>query len=263
MDMVPPPQGGRRMLVRRRAVVQAGLLVVSGVLAACGSDSGVRKRADNSLPPPPDGGLIPADARPDPTSSGIAAGPPVCLVTRQQGVSAGYTPPDLVPLPARVSASNGLRLRREAADALLRLVAAAASDGFPLFALSAYRSFAEQERILRDEIAAFGREVAERQVAQPGHSEHQLGLAADMTGARTPYDLRAAWGAEPDGQWLAKNAPRFGYVISYPRDKESVTGYIYEPWHIRHVGLLAESVAASGLTLSEYLPKFNLTGPCP
>lgn len=258
-----------RVRVSRRAALHAAALGIGGALFACSSDSGPRTASSDILPatPLPTGPVRTSTATdpraPSPTPETVT-GTPVCLVTKQQGVSAGYVPPDLVTLPVRLSASTGVQLRREAADALIKLVDAAAGDGQKLFALSGFRSFAEQERILRDETASYGRAVAERQVAPPGHSEHQLGVAADITGARTPYDLRAAWGDEPDGRWLAANAPRFGFVISYPRDAEGITGYTYEPWHIRHVGMpLAEKVAASGLTLTEFLPKFNLTAPCP
>jgi D-alanyl-D-alanine carboxypeptidase len=91
--------------------------------------------------------------------------------------------------------------------------------------------------------------------ARAGHSEHQLGTALDFRSARgpDPWDLED-WGATPEGRWLAENAHRFGFVMSYPAGQESVTCYIYEPWHYRYVGReVAQEVMASGLTLREWL----------
>jgi D-alanyl-D-alanine carboxypeptidase len=185
-------------------------------------------------------------------------------VTKQTGLPAAYAPPDLMVLPTRVCAGANVRLRQSAAEALLKLIDTAAGEGIVLFALSGYRSYEEQQTVFRNEIATLGREVAEKQVAPPGHSEHQLGLAVDVTPKSSPYELRAAFGQETEGRWLTANAPRFGFVLSYPAGKEAVTGYTYEPWHIRHVGVaVAGQVAASGQTLTEFLPKNGLAGSCP
>jgi D-alanyl-D-alanine carboxypeptidase len=92
-------------------------------------------------------------------------------------------------------------------------------------------------------------------VADPCHSEHQLGVAVDVAAARDPTNLEQSFGDTPEGRWLAANAPAYGFVISYPKGKEAVTGYVYEPWHVRYVGLpLAQQIVASGQTLTEYLP---------
>jgi D-alanyl-D-alanine carboxypeptidase len=188
----------------------------------------------------------------------------VCLVSKERGLSAGYVPPDLTLLPARVRAVEGVQLRQVAAVAVVELIDGARTDGHELFVLSGFRSYADQERVLKQEIALVGRQTAEKQVAPPGHSEHQLGLAVDITSKRSPYELRRQFGQEPEGKWLAGFAARFGFVISYPEGKEDVTGYTYEPWHIRYVGaVVAEQVIASGLTLSEYLPTHGMAGGCP
>ena len=256
-----------RTRASRRAILHLAALGVGG-LAACGRGDSPRQ---SSAPSP---GASPSPGRGTPAATGtqgtappatsIARGEPACLVTKQTGLPSGYTPPDLIALPARVCASANVRLRQNAADALLKLIDTAGGEGIVLFALSGFRSYEEQQVVLRNEIATQGRDVAEKQVAPPGHSEHQLGLAVDVTPKSTPCELRAAFGQEAEGRWLTANAPKFGFVLSYPRDKEAVTGYTYEPWHIRHVGVnLAEQVAASGLTLTEFLPKHNLAGNCP
>jgi len=262
-----------RRVIERRALVRLAALGLGGLSIACGRGertSPQTTRGVAELPTqaarattPAGGGERPPAA---PTSAPVEVvrGDPVCLVTKQQGLGASYTPPDLMPLPVRVSASDGLRLRRPATEAVTALIEAAAGEGQVLFVLSAFRSFQEQDVVLQTEIRLLGRTVAERQVAPPGHSEHQLGLAVDLTTKRAPYELRAEMGQEAEGRWLTLHAPRFGYVISYPQGKEAVTGYTYEPWHIRFVGKpLAEQVSASGLTLTEFLPKHNLAGPCP
>jgi D-alanyl-D-alanine carboxypeptidase len=208
-------------------------------------------------------GRSPSSGTSEPTPE-VIAGDPQCLVTKTQGLPAGYVPADLTSVPSRILAGNNVQLRAQATDAVVQLIDGASKEGHGLFVLSGFRTYQEQERILKDEIAQFGKAVAEKQVAPPGNSEHQLGLAVDVTSERAPYELTAEFGTWPEGRWLADNAARFGYVLSYPQDKESVTGYIYEPWHIRYVGLpLSEKVAESGLTLTEFLPKHNLAGPCP
>lgn len=201
---------------------------------------------------------------PTPTRTPTPPPPQICLVTRQRGVSPTYVPPDLMPVPpARAVSQARVLMRKEALDALLRLFDAAQEEGHILLALSGYRSYEEQVEVLRQEIRTYGEAQARRQVAEPGHSEHQLGDAMDVAIPRKPYALDQGFGGEPEGQWLAANAARFGFVISYPLGKEQITGYIYEPWHIRYVGTpLAERMVASGLTLTEYLPQNGMAG-CP
>ena len=96
-------------------------------------------------------------------------------------------------------------------------------------------------------VARDGVEAANRYSAQPGYSEHQTGLAFDIGSIDNNY------GNTPAGQWLAENAHAFGFIIRYPQGKESVTGYMYEPWHVRYLGnAVAQQVYTSGLTLDVY-----------
>jgi D-alanyl-D-alanine carboxypeptidase len=247
-------------------MVRLAALGLGGLAVACGRGGSNSHQANVFESPAPTTSAAPTSAgeRSATTPAPGVKAEPVCLVTKERGLSASYVPPDLALLPARVSAGDGVKLRQAAADAAVSLIDAAAADGQVLFALSGFRTYQEQEDVLANEIKTFGKQVAERQVAPPGHSEHQLGLALDVTSRRAPFELREQMGDEPEGRWLATNAPKFGFVISYPKGKESVTGYTYEPWHIRYVGKqIAEQVAASGLTLTEFLPKNNLAGACP
>jgi zinc D-Ala-D-Ala carboxypeptidase len=161
-------------------------------------------------------------------------------------------PPDLVELPASRSAQGSQYLRAEAADALLRLFdAAEAEAGYVLSTNSSYRSYQTQRAVYDSAVAAFGREYADRTSARPGHSEHQMGTTADV-GARGRY-LENFTGT-PEAEWIAENSWRFGFIVSYPDGKEHITGYAYEPWHIRYVGeAVAQQVFESGLTLHEFL----------
>lgn len=255
----------RRRYSRRHAlgVVALGL---GGFVAACGGGDDTPS-AGNAAPeaaagraPATSGGTKPGTP-PATTAAGV---PAVCLVTKQQGLNRAYVPPDLVVLPEGITIGEPVRLREEAADAVVRLVDTAKGEGQVLEALSGFRTYDEQDAVLKQVTTLVGRDNAAKQVAPPGHSEHQLGLAVDLNSMKTPYELRWQLGEEPEGRWLAKHAHRFGFVLSYPDGKEGITGYEYEPWHIRFVGApLAEQVVASGLTLTEYLPKHNLAGQCP
>jgi LAS superfamily LD-carboxypeptidase LdcB len=236
------------------------LVSALALLAACGGSVPSPKQvsAPETRQPPATVSIVRATPTPPPTPRPAQ----LCLVTKQREIPATYVPPDLVTLPKEWSAQT-VQMRREAADALVRLLSAARDDGIQIVALSGYRSYQEQVQVLAEEIAAYGPEQAHRQVADPGHSEHQLGLAVDVATARAPFDLEEEFGETPEGKWVLANATRFGFVVSYPQGKEPITGYTYEPWHIRYVGLpLARQIAASGQTLTEYLPAHHMEG-CP
>jgi D-alanyl-D-alanine carboxypeptidase len=145
-------------------------------------------------------------------------------------------------------------------DDLGALRQAAADNGTPVTMLAAYRSYEEQQQILDLRIAEFGEEEALRRAARPGHSEHQLGTTVDLT-SEGLSDVDEAWGASPTGQWVAANADRFGFLVTYAEGVEQLTCYTHEPWHLRYVGRdLAAAVTASGLTLREYLYAFHPPG---
>lgn len=161
-------------------------------------------------------------------------------------------PPDLVELPAARSAQGAQYMRAEAANALLQMFDAAdAEAGYSFSANSTYRSYQTQAAIYQSAVNAFGQAYADRSSARPGHSEHQMGTTADI-GARGLY-LEDFVGT-PEADWVAENAYRFGFIVSYPDGKEHITGYMYEPWHVRYVGVdVAAQVMDSGLTLHEFL----------
>ena len=164
-------------------------------------------------------------------------------------------PNGLVSLPEAISYGGQQLMIGPAASALETMLAAAATDGFQIYALSSYRSYDTQVATFQQNVAIGGRDYAERTSAHPGHSEHQLGTTTDLTSASNGYGLEG-FDKTPEGKWIASNCWRYGFIISYPPGKEPVTGYAYEPWHVRWVGKdVAAKVQASGLTLHEYLLK--------
>lgn len=162
-------------------------------------------------------------------------------------------PTDLVALPGFASQGGEQLLRAEAAAAFLELVAAASTDGFRLFATSSYRSYQQQVITYQQNVAAGGQAYADRTSAKAGHSEHQLGTTTDVASNNASFE---GFNGTPEAKWVAENSWKFGFIVSYPPDKEPITGYAREDWHIRYVGKdVAKKVRDSGLTLHEYLLK--------
>ena len=157
------------------------------------------------------------------------------LVNRDYTISADYVPNDLVK-PNVLGGSESTMLRAEAAAALEEMFnAAKEEEGYLLVAVSGYRSYGKQASIHRRKIQTVGKKEALRVSAPAGCSEHQVGLAMDV-GRKKNTNLNKSFGDSPEGQWVAENAHRFGFIIRYKAEWEEVTGYMYEPWHIRYVG---------------------------
>jgi D-alanyl-D-alanine carboxypeptidase len=178
-------------------------------------------------------------------------------VGKQRALAASCAPNDLTRLPASMSyvVDTPIELRQEAAAAVRQLFEAARNEGLHLVVRSAYRSYEQQVRTFEANVRAFGLEYANRTSARAGHSEHQLGTAADVTSASNAYGLEG-FERTAESRWLAANVVNYGFVISYPDGKEAITGYLYEPWHIRYVGReVAAAIAASGLTPIEFLSR--------
>ena len=127
--------------------------------------------------------------------------------------------------------------------------------GFDFVAFSGFRSYEYQTTLYNNYVNRDGKEAADRYSARPGHSEHQTGLAFDI-GEKSQQDLwlTADFGETPAGKWLADNAHNYGFILRYPEGKEDVTGFMYESWHFRYLGVEnATEVKNTGLTLEEYL----------
>lgn len=184
------------------------------------------------------------------------------IVNKQRSLPEGYEPDDLVEpnVPFSFDGPHEKRhMRKEAAEALEKLFAGAKDDGIELRAVSGYRSYQRQVSIYNNNVKTKGEEYASRVSAVPGRSEHQTGLAIDVSSPSVGNALEEVFGSSKEGQWLDEHAAEYGYIIRYPKGEESMTGYVYEPWHIRYVGTdLAPDVVKSGLTLEEYFDEANI-----
>jgi D-alanyl-D-alanine carboxypeptidase len=180
---------------------------------------------------------------------------PWVIVNKARALNADYVPQNLtvpaVPFPP--GTSERPTLRRDAARALEVLMISASQAGARLMLLDGYRSYSEQAHVYERSLARQGVATAERFVARAGHSEHQTGLAADMGRIDRRCELDRCFARTPEGEWLARNAYHYGFVIRYQAGHEQITGYEHEPWHLRYVGKeLAAQVRSTGVSLERY-----------
>jgi zinc D-Ala-D-Ala carboxypeptidase len=181
----------------------------------------------------------------------------MALVNKQFGLPETFLPTDLV--RPNVSFSFGNQkldkslMRKEAAVALEKMFQEAKKNGIELFAVSGYRSYDYQNSLFLAEVDKVGWDKAVEAVAVPGQSEHQTGLAMDISSRGENMLLTAEFGKSKEGKWLTDNAHRFGFILRYPKGKESITGYQYESWHFRYIGINAATIIFENKwTLEEY-----------
>lgn len=180
----------------------------------------------------------------------------VQLVNKENELGPDDHPTDLVTIDVVHVLDNPEvnQLRKEAADALSKMFEEAKNDDVLLYARSGFRSYQTQEELFSSYVNQHGMEAANRFSARPGQSEHQTGLVMDITSKQVDFALTEDFGETPDGIWLRDNAHRFGFIIRYPEGKEEITGYTYEPWHVRYLGEeVATAVFESGLTYEEFI----------
>jgi len=178
------------------------------------------------------------------------------LVNKQNSLPSDYEPADLVypdvPFVFKEKIEKR-KMRKEAAGALEKLFAGAKKDGINLAGVSAYRSYATQKSVFQRYVAQDGEEKAKTYSAVPGTSEHETGLAIDVSGSDGKCAAEDCFGGTKEANWLEKHAPEYGFIIRYPKGKADITGYQYEPWHIRYVSTdLSKELASKGQTLEEY-----------
>lgn len=154
------------------------------------------------------------------------------LVDKQHSLGPGYVPPDLVDIstyPINVREGRTLLLRKAIMPAAVAMSKAARADGMTLTFSSTYRSYKTQEATYASEVAQYGQEMADRESAHPGLSQHQLGTAIDFGSITDAFaDTKA-------GKWLFAHAEEYGFSLSFPNGYEQVTGYRYESWHYRYI----------------------------
>lgn len=166
------------------------------------------------------------------------------LVDKYHKLSSDYVPRDLTPL----SYQPYYLLRKEAADAFEEMVESARLFGHYFYPFSAYRSYARQEELYQAYVLKDGEAIADHYSAKPGHSEHQTGLTVDVRSAGLLDNVTTE-----DYAWLKDYAHHFGFIIRYPENKNEITGYISEPWHLRYVGKkVATHMKKLGITFDEY-----------
>lgn len=182
------------------------------------------------------------------------------LINKNIRLPETYEPADLEVLDGILSTTaEGLMLRKDTLSALKKMAGDAKKAGINLIVLSAYRSFWNQANTFNLWVARAGLEEAETFSARPGHSQHQLGTTVDFTSESVNSGLSEGFATSPEGTWLFANAVKYGFVLSYPDGKEDITGYMYEPWHWRYIGVEnAAAMAESGLILEEYLKRFGV-----
>ncbi|MCP8615800.1 M15 family metallopeptidase [Salirhabdus salicampi] len=181
----------------------------------------------------------------------------LALVNKEFALPNDYKPEDLVRPDVRfVFGDEDVEksyLREEAATALEEMFQEANQNDIFLFAVSGYRSYKRQAALFQNQVDRVGEEQALLVVAQPGTSEHQTGLAIDISSESAGFGLTEEFGTTTEGKWLMENAHRFGFILRYPEGKENITNYIYEPWHYRYVGKeIATEVYENDWTLEEY-----------
>ena len=185
----------------------------------------------------------------DPTSLWV-------IVNKQRQLPDGYAPGDLVTpdVTLRLAAGNSeMKMRQEPASALKALIAGANAAGYKLLLASGYRSQASQKALHDSYVTRDGIASADASSARAGFSEHQTGLAVDVGRTDHKCEVDACFADTPEAKWLATNAYQYGFIVRYQQGKQPITGYVYEPWHLRYVGKdLAKAVYDSGQTLEEF-----------
>lgn len=178
------------------------------------------------------------------------------LVNKKHPIDEAYRPKDLkkVKYGAPDRAEETHYMRAEAAAAFQHMVEDAAKDGIELKMTTAYRSYDFQKMLFESYVEKEGEEKANTYSAKPGQSEHQTGLSVDVSSPSVDYQLSNDYGKTKEGEWVAAHAHEYGFILRFPKGKEDVTGYQFEPWHLRYVGLLAaKEIYEQKLTLEEYL----------
>lgn len=178
------------------------------------------------------------------------------FVSRDYLLPASYIPKDLVEPKVRFSYEthdDKRKMRKVAAKALEKMFHAAEKKGIILYGVSGYRSYERQKNIYNRNVSLHGKKATDALSAKPGSSEHQTGLTIDVSASSVNCLLTERLSTTREGKWLAKNAHKYGFIIRYPKGKSKITGYSYEPWHIRYLGItVATYLYKRNLTLEEY-----------
>ena len=169
------------------------------------------------------------------------------LVNKYHYLNSNYEPDDLEEINTIYNKGNNNKLRTIAKEAFEKMCAAALLDNIHLYNMSAYRSFEYQENIYNKNVLSDGQNEADKTSARPGYSEHQSGLTLDINWISNKFE------DTDEFKWLEKHAYEYGFILRYPKNKENLTGYSYEPWHYRYVGEeVANKIKEDNITFDEY-----------
>ena len=183
------------------------------------------------------------------------------LVNKQNYLPENYVPEDLESLKyyAKDRTADARFMKKVAADHFHEMVEAAQEEGIDIVSTTAYRSFAFQKNLYNHYVSTKGQEEADKVSARPGSSEHQTGLVADLSTSEINYVNGSAFGNSAAGKWIAEHCWEYGFIVRYPDGMEGITGYTYEPWHVRYVGeTAAKEIFHEGITLEEYIEENHL-----
>ena len=176
------------------------------------------------------------------------------IVNKYYKLDSNYEPNDLVKINSKFASGSNQKLRSEAALKFEEMATDASSNGYKIYAGSTYRSYDYQLGLYNRYVDQDGFDEAETYSARAGYSEHQLGLAVDILNGKWQYLSET----DKEYDWLINNCYKYGYILRYPRNKEYVTGYVFEDWHFRYLGVeLATKVYNSNLTYDEYVARYN------
>ena len=171
------------------------------------------------------------------------------LVNKNNKLDKNYIPTDLELIDINYAYENKY-LRKEAKEMFEKLSKDAKKEGYRIVATSTYRDYDYQNNLYNYYIKEKGKKYADMCSARAGHSEHQTGLAVDVAGSNDSYD---DFEASIEFNWMKKNAHKYGFILRYPKGKEKITGFKYEPWHYRYIGIdIATEIYEKDITLEEY-----------
>lgn len=184
------------------------------------------------------------------------------LVNQNYRLDEFYAPTDFVPVEVPVtpySQVNTNYLRRDAADATELLFSKAQEAGYELTLRTGYISYSVQKSLYNQDVYEMGLEYADKFNSRPGHSEHQTGLAIDITTPSINNELSLEFADTEEGKWVLAHAHEYGFIIRYPENRESEVGYFYEPYHLRYVGVeVATEIFENNWTLEDYILNYGL-----
>jgi D-alanyl-D-alanine carboxypeptidase len=171
------------------------------------------------------------------------------LVNKNNKLTSDYIPNDLENISLEYSCENK-QLRYEAKNAFEKMAKRAKEDGYNIIAVSTYRSYEYQEKLYNNYVKDKGKYYADLASARAGHSEHQTGLAVDVANTSLDYDN---FEQTKEFNWMINNSYKYGFILRYPKAKFHITGFKYEPWHYRYVGIdIATYIYENNITLEEY-----------